>query len=87
MKNLTKTQIAIYNTCIFDNCKNVKTIEKDGFKTFDFSAYKNLIKSDIFEKIHFSIRNKNHCKNQMTNSEFEFMQGFCRAKFERDFYC
>lgn len=98
MKQLDKTQIAMINAAIFDDCKNLKITDGEP----DFSAYRNLkikgtYKTDwtdylFTDKInierHFSFGNlslRNVRKGLLNAKQLAFWQGYFIAKFGRDF--
>lgn len=99
MKQLDKTQIALINAAIFDDCKKLKIIYGEP----DFSAYKSLkvkgtnrtdwidclLSGEINMEQHFSFgalsRRHNVRKGLLNAKQLAFWQGYFTAKFGRDF--
>lgn len=99
MKQLDKTQIALINAAIFDDCKKLKITYGEP----DFSAYKNLkikgtYKTDWIDYLlsgkinveqHFSFgtlsRRHNVRKGLLNAKQLAFWQGYFIAKFDCDF--
>ena len=98
MKQLTKTQIALINTAVFDGCKHVKIVDgkpdfseysnlkvKDTEKT-DWSDY--LLLDEIRYDFHISFafsRRDNVRKGFLNAEQLAFWQGYFTAKFGCDF--
>ena len=99
MKQLDKTQIALINAAIFDDCKKLKITYGEP----DFSAYRNvrvkgtnktdwidyLLSCKIVVERHFSFgnldRRHNVRKGLLNAKQLTFWQGYFTAKFGRDF--
>ena len=99
MKQLDKTQIALINAAIFDDCKKLKNTYGEP----DFSAYKNLtlkgtnrtdwidclLSGEINMEQHFSFgdlsRRHNVRKGLLNAKQLAFWQGYFTAKFGCDF--
>lgn len=98
MKQLTRTQIALINTAVFDGCKNVKIIDGKpdfseysnlkvkGTKKTDWSDY--LLSGEIRYDFHISFafsRRHNVRKGLLNAKQLAFWQGYFTAKFGCDF--
>lgn len=98
MKQLTRTQIALINTAVFDDCKNVKIIDGKpdfskysnlkvkGTKKTDWSDY--LLSGEIRYDFHtsFALRRRHNVRKGLLNAkQIAFWQGYFIGKFGQDF--